>query len=133
MCLIIFILNCLIKKAFLNVINKRCKAIKYLYIFRRGHTHATLNHIIEMSTYLLRIPTIVSDRKSGQRGSPGLRQQTSLSSVHHSCQLVPFQLHSNLLHLLAQVRRQRTSARNPRCIFDHPTLSSAYAVLFTVI
>lgn len=71
-----------------------CEAIKYLYIFGRGHTHATLNHIIEMSTHLVRIPTIVSDRKSGQRGSPGLRQQTSLSSVHLSCQLVPFQLHS---------------------------------------
>jgi len=36
--------------------------------------------------------------------------------------LVPSQLHSYLLHLLARVRRQRLSAQNPRCIFNHPTL-----------
>jgi len=89
--------------------------------------HATLNHVTGMSTYLVWIPTIVSDRKSGQRGSPGLRQQTPLSAVHLSMPVRAVQLHSDLLHLLARVRRQRPSATRIAFLIIRRTAILAHA------
>lgn len=77
------------------------------------------NHKVGMNGWLARIATIISDRKSGQRGSLGLRQQTSFSTVRLSCRLVPFQLHSCLLHLLVQACRQRPPAWHSHRIFDY--------------
>lgn len=93
-----------------------------------GGADRECNHKVGMNAWLARIATIISDRKSGQRGSLGLRQQTSLSTVRLSCRLVPFQLHSCLLHLLVQACRQRPPAWRSHRIFDY-LLDSARSCL----
>lgn len=97
-------------------------------LFDRVGADRVCDHKAGMNGWLARIATIVSDRKSGQRGSLGLRQQTSLSTVRLSCRLVPFQLHSCLLHLLVQACRQRPPAWHSHRIFDY-LLDSARSCL----
>ena len=99
-----------------------------LFRSSRSGSSSMFDHKAGMNGWLARIATIISDRKSGQRGSLGLRQQTSLSTVRLSCRLVPFQLHSCLLHLLVQACRQRPPAWHSHRIFDY-LLDSARSCL----